>query len=168
VRGISSSDRYPLSSIGRKIIVFLVTGFGVGYFPRLPGTLGTTVAVPFSLGLNAIAAISLPLALLALATAISCAIWLSSKVAEQLGQKDPAVIVIDEIAGFLVANFLSPPRIVPLVLAFLVFRLFDIAKVFPLSRLEKLPGGTGIVLDDVMAGIYTFVIMRFLFTWGLL
>ncbi len=168
MRGISSSDRYPLSSIGRKIIVFLVTGFGAGYFPRLPGTLGTIVAVPFSLGLNAIAAISLPLALLALAAAIFCAIWLSSKGAAILGQKDPALIVIDEIIGFLVANFLSPPRIVPLALVFVTFRAFDIAKVYPLSRLEKLTGGAGIVLDDVMAGIYTFVIMRFLFAWGLL
>jgi len=118
--------------------------------------------------LNLIAALSLPIGLLALATAISCAIWLSSRAAEYLGQRDPAAIVIDEIAGFLVANFLSPPEILPLALAFLSFRVFDIAKVFPLSRLEKLPAGAGIVLDDVMAGVYTFLIFRLLFLWGIL
>ena len=146
----------------------MATGFGIGYLPRLPGSLGTIVAVPFSLGLNLIAALSLPLGLLTLATAISCAIWLSSRAAEHLGQRDPAALVIDEITGFLVANFLSPPGILPLVLAFLTFRVFDIAKVFPLSRLEKLPGGAGIVLDDVMAGVYTFLIFRLLFLWGIL
>ena len=61
-----------------------------------------------------------------------------------LGQQDPAIIVIDEIAGFLVAYFTAPFEI-------LLFHFFDIAKVFPASTLEKLPGGAGIVLDDVMA-----------------
>ena len=83
-----------------------------------------------------------------------------------LRQKDPRIIVIDEMAGFLVANFLSAPRIVPLLLAFCLFRFFDIAKVFPASKLEKLPGGAGIVLDDVTAGLYTFVVLRLLLSWG--
>ena len=149
-----------------RVIVFFATGFGVGYFPRLPGTAGTLLAVPLSLGLNALALISLPIAVLTLAAAICCGIWLSTRAALILEQKDPPVIVIDEIVGFMVANFMAPPRVTPLALAFLLFRFFDIAKVYPLSRLEKLPGGAGIVFDDVMAGLYVFGILRLISIWG--
>ena len=91
---------------------------------------------------------------------ICCAIGLSTQGAEILGQKDPGIIIIDEIAGFMVAYFTAPFEI-------LLFRFFDIAKVFPASTLEKLPGGAGIVLDDVMACIYTLVILRLIFSWRL-
>jgi phosphatidylglycerophosphatase A len=157
-----------MGAVERKIVVFLVTGGGAGYFPKFPGTVGTLVAVPISLGVNRIAGTSLPVAVLTLAAAIFCAITLATKGAEIFAQKDPAKIVIDEIVGFMVASFLCPVRIVPLTAAFLLFRFFDIAKIFPISRLERLPGGSGIVLDDVMAGIYTFVILQLLLLWGLL
>jgi len=78
------------------------------------------------------------------------------------------MIVIDEIVGFMIANFITPRNVMLLSVAFLLFRVFDIAKVYPLSRLEKLPGGAGIVLDDVMAGLYVFGIMRLVLSWGLL
>ena len=81
-------------------------------------------------------------------------------------QKDPQVIVIDEIVGFLVANFLAPPRLTALLWCFLLFRFFDIAKVFPTNRLERLPDGAGIVLDDVMAGVYTLISLRLLLEMG--
>jgi len=149
-------------------MLLFATGFGVGYLPRLPGTAGTLLAVPLSLGLNALASISLPIAVLTLAAAICCAIWLSTGAALILEQKDPPVIVIDEIVGFMVANFMAPLGVIPLGVAFLLFRFFDIAKVYPLSRLEKLPGGAGIVLDDVMAGLYVFGILRLVLSWGLL
>jgi phosphatidylglycerophosphatase A len=163
-------ERQPirLRRIAPGALVFFATGFGVGYLPWLPGTAGTVVAIPFSLSLNVIAAASFPIALLTLVATIFCAIWLSSRVAAILGQRDPALIVVDEIVGFLVANFMAPPGVIPLALAFLSFRFFDIAKVYPMTRLERLPGGAGIVLDDVMAGLYTFVIMRLISSWGLL
>jgi len=150
-----------------KIILFFVTGFYVGYFPRLPGTAGTLVAIPFSLGINRMASVSLPLALLTLVTAISCAIWLSTRGAVILGQRDPGIIVIDEIVGFMIANFGAPPSVAIVTLAFVLFRFFDIMKPFPMSKLEKLPGGAGIVLDDVMAGLYTFLVLRLILAWGL-
>jgi len=78
------------------------------------------------------------------------------------------VIVIDEIVGFMVANFMAPRSVIPLGVAFILFRLLDIVKVYPLSRLAKLPGGAGIVLDDVMAGLYVFGILRLVPSWGLL
>jgi phosphatidylglycerophosphatase A len=149
----------------RAVLVF-VTGAGAGYFPRLPGTIGTLVAIPFSLALNRIAMGNFPLALLIVAAAIFSAIWLSTKAAGILKQKDPQFIVIDEIVGFLVANFLAPPRWTALLWNFLLFRFFDIAKVFPANRLERLPGGAGIVLDDVMAGLYTLISLRLLINIG--
>ena len=82
-------------------------------------------------------------------------------------QRDPSVIVIDEVVGFMVANFMAPPSLIPIAVAFLLFRFFDIVKVYPLSSLEKLPGGAGIVLDDVMAGVYVFGILRLVSLWGL-
>jgi len=165
---MSKGALHQLSGLSPKVILFFATGFGVGYLPRLPGTAGTLLAVPLSVGVNAIAAISLPIALLTLAAAICCAIWLSTRAALILEQRDPPVIVIDEIVGFMIANFMAPRNVMLLGVAFLLFRFFDLAKVYPLSRLEKLPGGTGIVLDDVMAGLYVFGILRLVLSWGLL
>ena len=143
-----------------------MTGAGAGYIPRLPGTVGTVVAIPFSLALNRLAAINLTLAILILIASIYCAIWLSTKAANILKQKDPQVIVMDEIVGFVAANFLAPPRFSALLWSFVLFRFFDIAKVFPTNRLEQLPGGAGIVLDDVMAGLYTLISLRLLLKVG--
>jgi len=164
---MSKLTPHQASGISPRVVLFFATGFGVGYFPRLPGTAGTLLAVPLSLGLNALAAISLPIAVLTLAAAICCAIWLSTGAARILEEKDPPVIVIDEIVGFMIANFIAPLSVMLLGVAFLLFRFFDIAKIYPLSRLEKLPGGAGIVLDDVMAGLYVFGILRLVHSWGL-
>lgn len=84
-----------------------------------------------------------------------------------MGQRDPGIIVIDEIVGFMIANFGAPPSVAIVTLAFVLFRFFDIMKPFPMSKLEKLPGGAGIVLDDVMAGLYTFLVLRLILAWGL-
>jgi phosphatidylglycerophosphatase A len=149
-----------------KAVLLFVTGAGAGYIPRLPGTMGTVAAVPFSLALNWIGESRFSLAILILIASILCAIWLSTKTAGILKLKDPQVIVIDEIVGFLTANFLAPPRLSALLWSFLLFRFFDIAKVFPTNRLERLPGGAGIVLDDVMAGLYTLISLRLLLNLG--
>ena len=148
-----------MSPFERKIVLVLATDAGTGYAPRIPRTLRTLVTIPLSLWVKSNGR-CFPLAVVTLIGSICCAIWLSTQGAEILGQKDPGIIIIDEIAGFLVAYFTAPFEI-------LLFRFFDIAKVFPASTLEKLPGGAGIVLDDVMAGIYTLVILRLILSWGL-
>ena len=156
-----------MNTFCQRAVLFFVTGAGVGYFPRFPGTIGTLVAIPFSLALNHIAVRNFPLAVAIVVGSIFGAIWLSTQSARILKQKDPQVIVIDEIVGFLVANFLAPPRLTALLWCFLLFRFFDIAKVFPTNRLERLPDGAGIVLDDVMAGVYTLISLRLLLSMGL-
>ena len=96
-----------MNTFGRRVVLFFVTGAGAGYFPRMPGTIGTLVAIPFSLALNGIAVSNFFLAVLIVVGSILCAIWLSTKGAVILKQKDPQLIVVDEIVGFLVANFLA-------------------------------------------------------------
>ncbi len=145
----------------RKFILILASGCGVGFSPFLPGTLGTLVSLPVSLAVNRLAKLQPMMALLALVGLILIAIILADRAARILQIKDPQIIVIDEIAGFTVANFLTNSAS-GLLIAFVLFRFFDIAKVFPAGRLETLPGGIGIVLDDIMAGIYTFMILRLL------
>lgn len=157
-----------INTIWRRAVLFCVTGGGAGYVPRLPGTVGTLVAVPFSIALNRLAAEKLPLASTIVVVSVLCAIRASTRGAAILGQKDPQIIVVDEIVGFLVGNFLAPLRWTVLFWSFLLFRLFDITKLFPINRLEQLPGGAGIVLDDVMAGCYTFFSLRLLLYFGLL
>lgn len=150
----------------RKIVLFLASGCGVGYLPYCPGTFGTVVAVPVSLLVNRIAMANPWLSAVLLAALSSIAICLAGQAARVLGTKDPQIIVIDEIAGFVLANFLTGSW-TALIIAFGLFRFFDIAKTFPAGRLEMLPGGSGIVLDDMCAGLYSFVILRLLSLTGL-
>ena len=153
-------------TIQQKLILFVATSAGTGYLPLIPGSLGTLVAIPLSLALNHLATFSLWLAIASLALGIGCAIAVSSKACEILRQKDPQVIVIDEVVGFLLANFLGEDKLSVLLTSFILFRFFDIAKISPASRLERLPGGAGVVLDDVAAGIYTFVLVQSLLRLG--
>jgi phosphatidylglycerophosphatase A len=148
------------------IVLFIVTGAGAGYSPWLPGTVGTFIAIPFSLALNRIAESNFLFATVLLSGSIGGAVWLCTKLAGMLKQKDPQFVVIDEIVGFLVANFLAPLSLTGLLWSFALFRFFDISKIFPANRLEQLPRGAGIVLDDVMAGVYTFVSLRLLLGIG--
>jgi phosphatidylglycerophosphatase A len=151
---------------GRDIILILVSGGGVGYLPYCPGTFGSLIAVPLSLALNGLARTNLLLATISLAILAAVAIGVAEQAARILGKKDPQVIVIDEIAGFALANFLTETTW-GLIIAFVLFRFFDIGKIFPARRIETLPGGAGIVLDDMVAGLYTFLILRLFSAAGL-
>ncbi len=79
---------------------------------------------------------------------------------EKFGKEDPGEIVIDEVCGYMVSMFLIPFSIINIALGFFIFRLFDIVKPYPARKLEKLPGGYGVVMDDVAAGIYTNLLLQ--------
>jgi phosphatidylglycerophosphatase A len=129
----------------------LATWFGCGRVPKAPGTMGTAGAIP--LYLLAARGGQLGVAATAVATTL-VGVWAASVVASEVGKKDPQIVVIDEVAGFLVT--MLPVRVVSwqaILAGFLLFRLFDVVKPWPVRRLEYLPGGWGIVLDDVGAGV---------------
>ncbi len=137
----------------RAAVLALATGFGTGYSPFASGTTGTLPALilfwflapPFGSWISySIATIFVILAAVPIATA-----------AEGIfGKKDDGRVVIDEVAGFLVTMMWAPHSWKALVAGFFLFRLFDVLKLPPARRLQALPGGWGIVIDDVFAGIY--------------
>jgi phosphatidylglycerophosphatase A len=146
----------------------LATGAGAGYVPGAPGTAGTLIAIPLSLALNRLAGDSVVLAALTLIAFTALAIWSADKAEAIFGEKDSQKIVVDEIAGFMLANFAAPAGLAPLITAFILFRFFDIIKPYPARRAERLPGGAGIVLDDLVAGLYSLVSVRLALWWGIL
>jgi len=80
-----------------------------------------------------------------------------------MGQDDPKEVVIDEVAGFLLTIYLLPLSWLSIALGFIMFRFFDILKPFPIRRLERIGGGTGIVIDDLVAGVYASLSINILF-----
>jgi phosphatidylglycerophosphatase A len=92
----------------------------------------------------------------------------ATQVARTSGKKDPSFVVIDEVAGQLIALIGVPIAWKSFLAGFILFRVFDILKPPPVRQLERLPEGTGIVLDDVAAGIYALAMMQLLLHWGLL
>jgi phosphatidylglycerophosphatase A len=142
-----------------RIAIFLATAGYVGYFPFAPGTAGSAVGLAVYAAIrwteSAIVEGLILLALFAVGT------WAADRAEHQLG-KDPSVVVIDEVVGMLVTLALLDVTVAGAVVAFLVFRAFDVVKPYPAGRLEHLHGGPGIMLDDVMAGIYGNLSMRVL------
>ncbi len=144
-----------------KIIKFLATGFGVSNFAPHPGegTVGTIVGVLLFV-IWPVSQVHPVAYWLLLVFGISAGIYISGKAEEIFAQKDCPKIVIDEIMGFVVAMTFLPKSFWVIVAAFVIFRIFDGVKIKPISSVEALPGGVGIMADDVLAGIFTNVIMH--------
>jgi undecaprenyl-diphosphatase len=143
-----------------KTAYFWTTCFGIGHIPRAPGTFGSLPAVAVYIVLQHFAPNMTICGLLALAAVFS---WICVRFAPAViadcGRKDPGFVVADEVAGqslALIGVTLALPDSIWLsaALGFVLFRLFDVSKPFPCKRLEKLPGGVGVLADDLMAGIY--------------
>ena len=136
----------------------LVTLFGIGYLPLAPGTWGSAATVLFFLVLHLLEVGHSNLLAATLAGVLLFpAIVLSGRFANERGRSDPSEIVIDEVLGQCVCLALVPVTVSSLVVGFFLFRGFDIWKPFPIRSLERLPGGTGIVCDDLAAGVYAGV-----------
>jgi phosphatidylglycerophosphatase A len=144
----------------------LATWFGCGLVPYAPGTAGTLGAVPLYLLLRP----SGHFAVLAAAVIITAVgIWAADVVAKDLGKKDPQIVVIDEVAGVLLTLSVAPPTWPALIAGVVLFRIFDQFKPFPARTAErKLPGGWGIVLDDVAAGAWGAAVLGGLMAAGLI
>ena len=141
-----------------RFLLLLATGFGVGFSPIAPGTMGTLVAIPVYLLLSQI---PFPLYELTLVTFFFFSSWISENAEKHFGKKDDQRIVIDEVMGFLVTMLWVPKTIFFVIFGFFLFRFFDILKPFPIRHLErKWKGGYGVVFDDVLAGIYANIVLQ--------
>lgn len=134
-----------------KLARILATWFGCGYFPKGPGTVGSLAAV-LLVWLGAPAGWSALLLFLP-------AVWASGVVARELGE-DPQIVVADEVVGQWIALAAVPVTIGPVIAAFVLFRLFDIMKPWPVRPMERLEGGWGIMMDDVAAGFLAAFVLR--------
>ncbi len=142
----------------RWIAQAIATFFYLGYFPLAPGTVGTLGAIALFYLLSHFSTLVYVLFFLGL-TIIS--IWASAEAECIFGKPDPGQVVADEVCGYLVTMFLIPPSLRNIVLGFFLFRFFDIIKPHPVRKAERLSGGFGIVIDDIIAGIYSNVILQF-------
>ena len=136
----------------------IATWFGCGYSPIAPGTVGTLGALPFAYGLSTLGPVPYWAGTVA---ATAGGVWASERMARDLGVKDPQSVVIDEVAGTLIAVGLALPLGPWAALAAVaLFRFFDIVKPGPIDTAQKLPGGLGIMADDVLAGIVAGLLAR--------
>jgi phosphatidylglycerophosphatase A len=150
-------ESFRKADLPAKLSLVLSSCFGLGLIPVAQGTFGALAGIPLAVALTHLS----PLAgATILFFFILLGIWVAGRSAEALGNEDPAEVVIDETAGQLLTLFLLPATGFNLCLGFVLFRLFDILKPYPIRKLEKLGGGAGIVLDDLLAGVYGSVILR--------
>ena len=138
-------------------ILLSATGLGAGFSPIVPGTMGTLLAIPFYYFVSSIPS---PIYELTLVAFFFFSSWISNQAERYWGKKDDRRIVIDEIMGFLVTMLWIPRSPLFIVAGFLLFRFFDILKPFPIRRLERVRSGFGVVLDDVLAGIYSNIALH--------
>ena len=147
-------------TLGSRFAVAFASFGYVGFAPAAPGTAGAAAAIPFFLLLRLAGSSWLEIAVCA--AIVVAGAW-SARVAERvLGVEDPGPVVIDEVVGMFVSLLFLPATWPVIAAAFVAFRVFDIVKPWPANRLEHLPGGWGVMADDVMAGIYANLAVQIL------
>ena len=142
------------------IVVFLATGFFTGFLPTMPGTWGTFAGIPLIIITHRLTSLMQAVVTVVL---VIIAAYIAGRAEILFEDHDARPIVIDEMVGFLITLLWLPLNFLTLCLGFVLFRLFDIVKPPPITILEKrLRGGWGIVLDDVLAGVFANVTLRLL------
>ena len=143
----------------KTLIKIISTGFGLGYSPIAPGTAGSLLGVVLFLLLGHLSIYY------ALCTLIVVAIGflVSGRAEEIFNQKDCSKIVIDEVAGMCITFVALPPNLWIVLLGFVLFRFFDIFKFGPAKKMESIKGGAGVMLDDIVSGIYASIVLQIVF-----
>ncbi len=136
----------------KNLIKIIATFFFVGYLPLMPGTWGSLAGAILYLFIKNSA--SLPLAVFI--SLLFLGLFTSGKAAELLGEKDDRRIVIDEVCGIFLLYTLIPQTPFYFIAGFVLFRLFDVMKVYPAKKLERLPGSLGIMADDILSALYSY------------
>jgi phosphatidylglycerophosphatase A len=129
---------------------------GIGYIPLAPGTFGSAAG----LVLWALMPASTTVHVVAILVMFAVGSWSATGAEHHFGRTDPGQVVIDEVLGMLITLFMNPVGWLGASAAFVLFRLFDVVKPFPANRLERLPGGVGVMADDAMAAIYANLTLR--------
>ncbi|MGO8733701.1 MAG: phosphatidylglycerophosphatase A [Terriglobia bacterium] len=147
----------------RSLSIWIATGLGSGYFPVAPGTAGSALGLALVIAFRQTSLDALGLAVtLAVCAALLfvVGVWSAGKAEKVFGRVDPGQVVIDEVVGQII-TFVATPRVswIGLIAGFILFRAFDIVKPFPARRAERLPGGWGIMVDDVVAGLYSLMVL---------
>jgi phosphatidylglycerophosphatase A len=136
----------------------LAFGLGSGAAPKAPGTFGTVAVIPFYLLISQLAPWGYLVVVLVMA---GFGVWLCHRVSQDLGVHDHSGIVWDEWVGFLITMWLAPSGWLWLLIGFVLFRFFDIVKPWPIYLLDQhVPGGWGIMVDDIVAGLYAFALIQ--------
>ena len=139
-------------------VVLIAAGFGSGLAPKAPGTAGTVAAVPLFMLMQPLPLVTYLLITICL---FIVGIWICAYTAEKLGEHDHPSIVIDEIVGYLITMIAAPAGWFPVVFGFILFRLLDAIKPWPISWFDRnLNGGLGIMFDDVVAGIIAMAVIQ--------
>ena len=145
-------------------LALLVASFGyVGFFPVAPGTAGSLAALALFAFVRWVGVPAFELGMIGAVLVLG--IWSANGAERALGRKDPGQVVIDEVLGMLITLALLPVSLTGVFVGFLLFRFFDVVKPYPAGRLEHLPGGYGIMLDDAMAGVYAYLVLRACMWW---
>ncbi len=141
-----------------RVAAAVATGFGAGYAPFAPGSLGSLPGLLLAWGLFRGGGAWAVVAGLVVVTAAGA--WAADRFAAARGERDPQVVVVDEIAGQMTALLFLVPTPGSLLAAFVAFRALDVLKPFPARRLEALAGGSGIMADDLAAGVYANLLLQ--------
>jgi phosphatidylglycerophosphatase A len=150
-------------SLQRFFFITVGTGFYSGYVPFIPGTAGTAAGIAVFWLFSHLPPLLYVITLLAF---IFLSAWIAEGVEEILQQRDAPPIVIDEIAGYMVTMALIPWSLQAVGIGFVLFRVFDITKLFPVNWAERrFSGGWGITLDDDVAGVYANIVLRGILQW---
>lgn len=158
-------EKIPVAAVFRNPCCFLAFGFGSGLAPKAPGTWGTLAAVPLYL---LAAPLPLPAYLGLTLLMFAAGVWLCGRCERILGIQDHSGIVWDEFVGLFITLAGAPVAPLPVILGFLLFRLFDVIKPWPIGWLDRrLHGGLGVMLDDALAGLFAWLSLFALLRSGL-
>lgn len=133
--------------------------FFLGRSPYMPGTVGSIGALALYYPLRN----NMPLHAITILIVFIVGTWSARKMCEKFSNEDPQEVVIDEVAGVLITLFLIPYSIIAMISGFFLFRLFDIIKPWPIKRLEPIKNGYGVMLDDVLAGVFANIVLQIIY-----
>ncbi len=160
---MAQDNKKSMDRLKRTFHFAIATALGSGYFPKAPGTAGSLFALLMVFIFN----IPQQLLLLLIIAFTALGIWSGGFVEEEKGD-DPSIVVIDEVVGQWIAILFIPFTLIPVIISFILFRIFDIFKPFPIDQSQTLKGGWGIMIDDIIAGIYANIIIQFTIYLGLI